>query len=155
MGVRDEPLGGDKMKQTLEKIEQQIAQLETKRDDIKEDEFIQAANNWFTLLHVPYETSEQYIIFCRVFKKQFKKLLNDNFNIAKIEISKPNHYDQTGFFELCNGNIYYFSIGDLRWDKTFLIRTARHFEDYTGGSNDYCNTKDIEQFMTDLRRIVQ
>jgi hypothetical protein len=143
------------MKQTLEKIEQQIAQLETKRDDIKEEEFIQAANNWFTLLHVPYETSEQYLIFCKVFKKQFKKLLNDNFNITKIKISKPNHFDQSGFFELCDDNIYYFSIGDLRWNKTFLIRTAKDFKDYTGGTNSYCSIDTFEEFMADLNRIIQ
>ena len=147
------------MNKEIVKLEQQIARLETKRDAIKTDEFMQAAKNWFTLLHAEYESSSsrttQYLTFCRVFKKQFKKLLNDNFDILKIKISKPNHFDQTGFFEMKNGNIYYFSIGDLRWDKCFLIRTAKDFEDYTGGSNDYCNTENFEQFMADLKRIIQ
>lgn len=147
------------MKQELKKIEQQIIKLQTKRDSIKTDEFKKASKHWLTLLKAEYESSssrtDQYRTFCRVFKRQFKKLLNDNFDIVKIEISKPNHFDQHGFFELNNGNIYYFSIGDLRWNKCFLIRTAKDFEDYTGGSNDYCNTKDFERFMTDLRRIVK
>lgn len=143
---------------TLSEIEQQIQELESKRDQIKEADFKKASKHWFTLLHAKYESSStrtpQYLTFCRVFKRQFKKLLNETFDIEKIEISKPNHFDQTGFFELKNGNIYYFSIGDLRWDKGFLIRTAKDFKDYSGGSNDYCNTEDFESFMNDLKRVV-
>lgn len=147
------------MEQKIQKIEQQIRELENQKDAIMEDDFKKASKNWFTLLNAKYESSssrtKQYLTFCRVFKRQFKKLLHDNFNIVKIEIDKPNHFDQTGFFELENGNIYYFSIGDLRWHKTFLIRTAKDFKDYTGGSNDYCNTDDFESFMRDLKRIVK
>ncbi len=140
-------------------IEQQIRELQDKLGAIKEDNFKEASKNWFALLNAEYKSSSsittQYLTFCKVFKKQFTKLLHDNFEITKIEIAKPNHFDQHGFFEIRNGNIYYFSIGDLRWDKCFLIRTAENFEDYTGGSNDYCNTEDLGRFMADFVRIVQ
>ena len=136
----------------------QIIQLENEVNQIKEANFKKASKNWFTLLNIGYESAsyrtEEYLTFCRVFKRQFKKLLNDTFDISKIDISKPNHFDQTGFFELKNGNIYYFSIEDLRWKPTFLLRTAKSFKDYSGGSNDYCHTEDFESFMNDLKRIV-
>lgn len=143
---------------SLTEIKAQIEQLENKRDNIKAENFKQASKNWFTLLHAEFESSTtrtpQYLTFCRVFKRQFKKLLNETFDINNIEISKPNHFDQTGFFELKNGRTYYFSIGDLRWSKNFLIRTAQNFKDYTGGNNQYCNIEDFESFMNDLKRIV-
>ena len=41
------------------------------------------------------------------------------------------------FFKLNNDRIYYFSLSDLRWSKdSLLIRTAKDFKDYTGGSNN-------------------
>jgi len=58
-------------------------------------------------------------------------------------VSSPNHFDVTGFFELTDGTIYYFSIGDLRWFKeSMLIRTAERFSDYTGGMNQYITLDD-------------
>lgn len=142
----------------LSELEQQKADIENKINLIKEDNFKQASKHWFTLMNAEYETSSsrtpQYLTFCRVFKRQFKKLLNETFDVTKIEISSPNHFDQTGFFELNNGRIYYFSIGDLRWNNTFLMRTAINFTDYTGGSNQFCNIEDFESFMRDLKSIV-
>ncbi len=142
----------------LTELEQQKEQLQNKINSIKEDNFKQASKNWFTLLHAQYESSSsrtnQYITFCRVFKRQFKKLLNETFDIEKIEISRANHFDQTGFFELSNGRTYYFSIGDLRWNKCFMIRTAINFEDYTGGINQNCSVEDYESFISDLKSIV-
>jgi hypothetical protein len=142
----------------IEKIEKQITVLENRKDVIKANRFKEASKSWFTLLHAEYESSstrtKQYLTFCRVFKRQFKKLLNETFDIAKIEIAKPNHFDQYGYFELKNGNIYYFSVGDLRWRTTFLLRTAISFTDSTGGSNNYCNIDDFERFMKDLKSIV-
>ena len=76
----------------------------------------------------------QYLKFHRTFKRELKKLLAPH--VTRIEVSKPNHFDVKGFFELNNGTIYYFSISDLRWFKeTMLIRTAEHFKDWTGGMN--------------------
>ena len=146
------------MTSNLSELEQQKEQLQNKIDSVKEDNFKEASKNWFTLLHAKYESSSsrtnQYLTFCRVFKRQFKKLLNETFDIEKIEISPANHFDQTGFFELKNGRTYYFSIGDLRWNKCFMIRTAINFEDYTGGINQNCSVEDFESFISDLKNIV-
>ncbi len=55
----------------------------------------------------------------------------------KIEVSKPNHFDASGFFTH-EGEIYYFSLSDLRWSKSELfIRLADNYKDYTGGTNQY------------------
>jgi hypothetical protein len=93
------------------------------------------------LLNSEFESSsgrtEQYLKAYRIFKSEFTKVLKPL--CKKIEISKPNHFDITGFFQLNDNRIYYFSIGDLRWDKIFLIRIADHFKDYTGGSNNFLN----------------
>jgi len=144
---------------SLEEKQEEMQKLQDEINQIKEADFKKASKHWFTLLHAKYQSSStrtnQYLTFCRVFKRQFKKLLNDNFDIVKIEISKPNHFDQNGFFELKNGNIYYFSIGDLRWNKCFLIRKAKDFQDYTGEVNQYCSVEDFDQFMKDLKNIVK
>ena len=77
----------------------------------------------------------QYLEFHRTFKREFTNLLKPL--TKEISISKPNHFDLTGFFKLNDDRIYYFSIGDLRWNKwSMLIRTAKDFKDYTGGSNN-------------------
>ena len=91
------------------------------------------------LLNCEFESSsgrtEQYSKAHRIFKKEFTAILKP---ICKeILISKPNPFDITGFFKLNDDRIYWFSIGDLRWDKVFLIRTAKDFKDYTGGSNNF------------------
>ena len=91
------------------------------------------------LLNQEFESSSQrtpqYLEAHRTFKREFSKILNPI--CKKIEISKPNHFDITGFFQLEDDRIYYFSVGDLRWDKVFLIRIAKDFKDYTGGSNNF------------------
>jgi len=91
------------------------------------------------LLSFDFESSTQrtpqYLEFHRTFKREFKALLKPY--IKEIEIGKPNHFDVTGFFKLNDDRIYYFSISDLRWSKdSLLIRTAKDFKDYTGGSNN-------------------
>ena len=142
----------------LAQLEEQKAQLENKIESIKAENFKNASKHWFTLLNAKYESSstrtDQYLTFCRVFKRQFKKLLNEIFDVEKIEISPPNHFDQHGFFELSNGRTYYFSIGDLRWNKCFMIRTAKNFEDYTGGINQNCSVDNFDSFISDLEKIV-
>ena len=85
----------------------------------------------------------QYLEFHRVFKREFTALLNPF--CKRIEISKPNHFDVNGFFETNAGLIYWFSLSDLRWDKTFLIRTAKDFKDYTGGSNNFLDLNNLEE----------
>ncbi len=143
----------------LSEIDMQIRQLELEKQEIKDNTKKQAKKEgWFSLLNTEFESSSQrtpeYLTFHRLFKSEFSKLLKDTFDIDRIEISKPNHFDANGFFKLKNGKIFWFSIGDLRWDKSFLIRTAMNFQDYTGGSNNMLNTEDYESFLTGLKKVV-
>ena len=92
------------------------------------------------LLSFNFESSsirtEQYLEFHRVFKRELKEVLKPY--CKKIEIGKPNHFDISGFFELNDNRIYYFSLSDLRWSKEkILIRTVKDFKDYSGGSNGF------------------
>jgi len=92
------------------------------------------------LLGFVFESSSsrtaQYLEFHKVFKKELTVVLKPH--IQEIKISKPNHFDVSGFLKLNNGKIYYINVGDLRWDKRdMLIRTAVDFMDYRGGSNGY------------------
>jgi len=85
--------------------------------------------------------TEQYLSFHKLFKKEFKQLLNKY--CEEILIGKPNHFDISGFFKLKDSRIYYFSISDLRWSKdNMLIRTAEHFKDYSGGGNGFIKLDD-------------
>lgn len=79
----------------------------------------------------------EYLAWHRLFKKEFTLLLK-NLGAVKIEIGKPNHFDMSGFFQMGTGQIWYFSISDIRWSKdSMLIRTATSFKDYTGGNNQF------------------
>jgi len=78
----------------------------------------------------------QYLSWHRLFKREFTKFLTAK-GATNIAIGKPNHFDMSGFFTLDN-TIWYFSIGDLRGFKdSMLIRTAKHYKDYSGGMNQY------------------
>lgn len=98
-------------------------------------------NKSLSLLAREFESSStrtpQYLEFHRTFKREFTKALSD-IGCSKVEISKPNHFDVSGFFTADNNQIYYFSISDLRWSKdNLLIRTAKHYKDYRGGGNNF------------------
>ena len=132
----------------ISQIDSQIEDLLKQKESIKDDIFKKASSNWLSLVNTPYESSSsrtpEYLLCHKVFKKQFTKLLRDNFEIVKVEIFKPNHFDLGGFFELSNGKIFYFKIDDLTWSKDFLIREAESFTDYTGKTNQYCDLDDID-----------
>lgn len=97
----------------------------------------------------------EYLAWHRLFKKELTKFLQENFKIKEINISKPNHFDASGFFSLDNGNMYYFSLSDLRGFKdSLLIRTAQSFKDYTGGNNQYARLNNEDSFSMDMRKIV-
>jgi hypothetical protein len=78
----------------------------------------------------------EYLSWHRKFKNAFKKFLTAN-GATDIQISKPNHFDMSGFFTV-KGQDWYFSISDLRWSKeSMLVRTVRDYKDFTGGRNQY------------------
>ena len=146
--------------EVLSEIDSEIDALEDKKEAIKAGIFKEASKDWYKMLSINFDSSsgktEQYMTFCKVFRKQFKKLLADNFDLKGIDGWNSNaHFSQSGFFELNNGRIFYFSIEDLRWSPTFMIRRAKDFKDYTGGSNDYLNVENFESFMTGLRRVIE
>ena len=146
--------------EVLSEIDYEIDALENKKEAIKATIFEEASKDWYKMLSINFDSSsgktEQYMTFCKVFRKQFKKLLADNFDLKGIDGWNSNaHFSQSGFFELNNGSIFYFSIEDLRWSPTFMIRRAKDFKDYTGGSNDYLNVENFESFMTGLRRVIE
>ena len=116
--------------------------LKSKGDNLKKSLY---------LLSFDFESSSQrtpqYLEFHRTFKREFKELLKPY--VKEIEISKPNHFDISGFFKLNDDRIYYFSLSDLRWSKdSLLIRIAKDFKDYTGGSNN--NITLNENFVNNL-----
>jgi len=97
------------------------------------------------------QLTPQFAEFYKLFKREFTKMLKKNFDIVKIRI-RLGHFYISGFFQLTDGRIWYFSLGDVRWcnGKKLLIRTAQSFEDYTGGSNSFVDVNDI----AGLKRIV-
>lgn len=108
------------------------------------------------LLNEEFESSSrktpQYLTFHRTFKTDFKKALA-SIGCINVDISKPNHFDVDGFFTAPSGQIYYFSISDLRWSKeNILVRTAKHYKDWTGGSNQY--VKIDEDIINNIQKII-
>lgn len=101
-----------------------------------------------------YKTPE-YLAWHRLFKREFTKFLQSK-GMTGIEISKPNHFDMHGFFkDGARDQIWYFSISDLRWFKdNMLIRTAKHYKDFTGGMNQYVPLSSEQWFTDGFNRIV-
>jgi hypothetical protein len=84
--------------------------------------------------------TQQFKAFYQQFKKDFTALLKPITN--RIEIGK-GHFYVSGFFELTNGQIWYFNWGDMRWSKdNMMLRRAKDFKDYTGGSNCFVHMFD-------------
>jgi hypothetical protein len=97
-----------------------------------------------------YETPE-FKSFYNLFKKDFTKLLT-SFDCSDIEIHK-GHFYISGFFKH-KSQIWYFSLEDVRWNPTFLIRKATSYKDYTGGSNMFCDIDNDESFINDIKNII-
>jgi len=96
----------------------------------------------------------QFRAFHNEFKRDFKKLLEQRFGAKNIVFSK-GHFYVSGFFTQPNGQIYYFSLSDVRGFKdNMLVRTAKGYKDYTGGSNQSVSLESEERFVNDLDRIL-
>ena len=88
----------------------------------------------------------QYLTWHRQFRRAFIQFLQLH-GATNIVIGKPNHFDASGFFTMPDGQIWYFSISDLRWSKDrMLIRTANSYKDYCGGSNQYISLANADEF---------
>lgn len=81
-------------------------------------------------------TTSQWTQFYNLFKKELNKELN-KLGVTNIKYSK-NHFCLSGFFTSKTGQIYYFSLSDVRSSNTNLLyRTATSYSDYSGGHNQY------------------
>ena len=91
------------------------------------------------------QETEQFNEFCRVARAELKKELETNIGIKDFIFSK-GHFYFSGFFTTNNNKHYYYSVSDVRGsehnDREYmLIRTAKDYKDYTGGSNNNIEIK--------------
>ena len=89
--------------------------------------------------------SEDFKKFSREFKSMVLEQLKQ---INGVEYKQnTGHYYISGFFKV-DEQPYYISISDVRYsypqNVNLLIRTAKDYKDYTGGSNHYINFMDME-----------
>jgi hypothetical protein len=56
-------------------------------------------------------------------------------------------YYFSGFLTAPSGQVYYFSCFDVRDSYTqLLIRRAKDYKDFTGGSNNFINVNEVDRF---------
>ena len=66
--------------------------------------------------------------------------------------SSRGHFGISGFFTY-EEQVWYFSISDVRWfDGRMLIRTAKDYKDFSGGSNEYVNVRNKERRYGEFQR---
>lgn len=95
----------------------------------------------------------QFMAFCRVFKKDFLKFLSRYF--AENVSFSIGHFEISGFFTIPKQNqVYYFSLGDVRWYKSMFVRTAKDYKDYTGGRNQNINLDSELSMQLSFDRII-
>lgn len=88
-------------------------------------------------------TTPEFLAAYRMFKKEFTKILQVR-GCTKIEIGK-GHFYVSGFFTAPTEQIWYFSCQDFRDPpKSIMYRTAQHYKDYTGGSNQWAALDNLE-----------
>jgi len=120
--------------------------------------FIEHLKETFTSSSGP---TPQFIQFCNLFRRDFKLYLEQRFQATKIDVHR-GHFELSGFFTvpeyhgdehpgysecIMPEQIWYFSIGDIRWNKqTMLLRTAKDYKDYTGGRNQEVSLASSERF---------
>ena len=87
--------------------------------------------------------TDEFNAFFRSFKKRMAKEV-ESVDGTDYEIAK-GHFYLSGFFKTSTGQLYYFSLSDVRWnwgEPQLLYRTAEHNRDWTGGMNQYVNIGD-------------
>lgn len=97
-------------------------------------------------------TTPAFDSFVRKTRNDFKKCLG---GIAeKIEVRKGHFYFSGFLTRKSDGQVFYFSISDVRYfpgDK-MLVRTAKDYRDFTGGTNQYVAID--ENFESRLRSLI-
>ena len=76
---------------------------------------------------------------------------------AKVVSSSKGYYVTSCFVERNGKFVYLNHSADVRMDDgikieldSFMIRTARHAKDYTGGSNQYCDMPQLQSMIDKL-----
>lgn len=94
--------------------------------------------------------TEQYIDFERACKRELKQqCVKRGINIHSFH---PNHFEWSAVLEK-GGKFVYVSLSDVRlwnWYDDILIRTMKHAEDWTGGSNNTCSFDKIGEVADSL-----
>ncbi len=115
----------------------------------KMNNIAQTLKNGYLIFESSSTTTKQWTDFYNLFKKEFNKELK-NLNATNIKYSKM-HFCLSGFFTSKTGQIYYFSLGDVRGSNINLMyRTATSYTDYKGGGNQWVK---IESGMFDNMQI--
>ena len=109
------------------------------------------------LLRQTFESSSsltpQFQHFYMTFRSDMKRFLKER-GAGEIRFNRM-HFEVSGFFEM-RGQIWYFNTGDVRWFKEWmLLRTAKGFDDFTGGSNNQVRYGSEEEFTEDFERITK
>ncbi len=95
------------------------------------------------------QTTPEFLKFFRTFKSELTKILTDK-GCTKIEIGK-GHFYVSGFFTAPSGQVYYISLPDVRSFRegdslygSLMYRTAQHYKDYIGGTNQRIDLNEVE-----------
>ena len=92
------------------------------------------------------DLGQDFKSFFRKEKARITKILQER-GCTKIEMNYGFYYF-SGFFTAPSGQVYYFSCSDVRHSTycQLLIRTAKDYSDFSGGSNNFVET-DKESLM--------
>jgi hypothetical protein len=106
------------------------------------------------LLSQGFESSSvktpEFKSFASAFKRELTKELK-SIGATNIKFS-VGHFYVSGFFTSETGQVYYFSLSDVRGcPNQLMYRTAKDYKDYTGGINQWVN---IENGMSNRMRII-
>ena len=90
------------------------------------------------------DLSPQFKTWFRKEKKRITEILESK-GCSKIELDYGFYYF-SGFFTSSTGQIYYISCSDVRHfpNEGYMYRTAKHYKDWTGGSNQFINKNELE-----------
>lgn len=127
-------------------LQQEIEGLQKKLEDNKDKTGME---KW---LGYDFESSSsltpEFAQFAKEFKKELAKQLPDNCEIVNWS---RGHFEVSCFIKNnTSGRFAYLSTSDVRhfsdsWYEDILIRTAKHDKDYTGGSNDSSDWKNLKK----------
>ncbi len=100
----------------------------------------------------------EYSAFEREYKRELTKQLPENCEI--VNWSRGHFYISCFIKNKVSGRFAYLSTSDVRhfsdsWYESILIRTAKHEKDYTGGSNDYSDWKNLKRNLERLFKFAQ